>query len=89
MKKEKFEVGDVVKFKEGLRNRRLPDNQSSAIVIEVLDTPIANTEESSGSNGFNEPLDVKCSIEIDGHLEMFYYDSARLTKIAHIDLSQQ
>jgi hypothetical protein len=53
-----FAVGDLVTWKPGLRNRRLPRDGQPAVVMAVLETPITDGERESGSTYFNEPLDL-------------------------------
>lgn len=77
-KHTRFRAGQIVRWKPGLKNRRLPDDGQPAIVVEVLDTPILAREEESGSAYFREPLDIVLGIlDSDGDFVMFHYDSRR------------
>ena len=53
-----FAPGDLVTWKPGLKNRRWPSQGRPAVILEVLDTPIFDTEIDSGITYFHEPLDL-------------------------------
>jgi hypothetical protein len=78
LKKESFEVGQIVKWKRSLKNRRLPHQNQPAIVVRVLDEPIVSNDDESGSPYFLEKLDVVLGVmSKDGTFLTFYYDSSR------------
>lgn len=78
LKKEIFEVGQIVKWKKDLKNKRLPYMNQPAIVVSVLDEPIISKEEESSSPYFLETLDIILGIIIDEDTFLtFYYDSRR------------
>ncbi|WP_066375240.1 hypothetical protein [Anabaena sp. CA = ATCC 33047] len=78
LKKEAFTVGQIVKWKENLKNRRLPHKNQPAVVIAILDDPVISTEDESGSPYFLETLDIILGIIVDdGTFLTFYYDSRR------------
>jgi hypothetical protein len=60
-----FAVGDLVTWKSGLTNRRIPRYGQPAMVMEVLDPPVVDGERESGSTYFNEPLDLVLGLFID------------------------
>ncbi len=75
-----FKVGDLVKWKNGLKNRKLPKKYQPAVVVAVLDTPILNIEDNSGSPYFREPLDIVLGVvSEDGVFNTYYYDKRRFT----------
>lgn len=79
--REKFNSGDLVSWKKGLKNRTLPHDGEMAIVIEQLATPVVDNEVSSGSPFFRENLDLIAGVIHDnGDFLVFYYDSRRFTK---------
>ncbi|MFP4280762.1 MAG: hypothetical protein ACLFQI_12290 [Halochromatium sp.] len=53
-----FKPGDLVCWKPGLKNRRVPAYGTPAVVLEVLDPPIPDSERESGSAYFREPLSL-------------------------------
>lgn len=70
-----FKIGDVVTFKEGLRNRH---TSNVMVVTEVLATPVLDPTTHAGSPYFREPLDLKVSyLDDDGDLIEGYADSRR------------
>jgi hypothetical protein len=78
VRKESFEVGQIVKWKENLKNRKLPHNNQPAIVIAILDEPVISTDNQSGSPYFLETLDIILGIIVDDDSFLtFYYDSRR------------
>ena len=79
LRKESFEVGQIVKWKEGLRNRKFPFNNQPAIVVSVLEKPVISTDyNKSGSPFYLEPLDIILGIIVDdGVFLTFYHDSRR------------
>ena len=78
LKKESFEVGQIVKWKNYLKNRKLPHKNQPAIVVNILDEPITSTDNESGSPYFLEKLDIILGIMSDeGIFLTFYYDSRR------------
>jgi hypothetical protein len=76
--KHDFKKGQLVKWKKGLRNRRLPKENQPAIVMEVLGEALIQNEQDMGSTYFREPLDIVISLmDKDGTLITFHYDSRR------------
>ncbi len=77
-KSYRFKQGDLVRWKNGLKNRKLPKENQPAIVVEALKEPLENTETESGSTYFKEPLDLVLGfIAPDGVFITFYYDKRR------------
>lgn len=78
-----FTPGSVIKWKGGLKNRKMPQYGEPVIVLEVLDNPIIDTEESrAGSPYFKEPLNIKIGIIADDNSFLtFYNDSKRFEPI--------
>ncbi|MFM2061906.1 MAG: hypothetical protein RLZZ507_1576 [Cyanobacteriota bacterium] len=78
LKKDFFQVGQLVKWKETLKNRKIPYKNQPAIVVEILDEPIIINEEETGSPYFREKLDIILGILVDNNTFLtFYYDSRR------------
>lgn len=78
LRKESFEVGQIVKWKDNLKNRRFPYKNQPAIVVSILDEPIVSTEDESASPYFLERLDIILGVISDkGTFLTFYYDSRR------------
>ena len=68
--------GQIVEWKPGLQNKR---STGPFVVVEVLDPPRKNSEDSTGSPYFCEPLDVILgSVADDGDFLCFHYDSRRM-----------
>lgn len=75
---EAIEVGDLVTWKRGLKNKKYPQEGQSAKVIEVLSTPLINDKEDSGSPYFAEKLNLVLAIlDEDGELLLYHYDKRR------------
>ena len=75
-----FATGDIVVWKDGLKNKNYPEYGQPAIVLERLDTPIVNSVDDTGSTYFNERLDIALGLisrDEDDAFLVFYYDSRR------------
>ncbi len=73
-----FKPGDLVSWKPHLRNKRMPESDKPAIVVEKLSNPIYSAKEDSGSAYFREPLDLVIGvIDDDGDFIVLYNDSRR------------
>ncbi|MEA3642104.1 MAG: hypothetical protein VBE63_19505 [Lamprobacter sp.] len=77
-----FKPGDLVCWKPGLRNRRVPAYGAPAVVLEVLDQPITDGETESGSTYFREPLSLVLGLFWDrepgrGDFVAFHFDGRR------------
>lgn len=75
----KFSVGDVVRWKSGLKNKLHPAYDVPVVVFEILDEQIENPSESAGSQYFREPLDMIIGYFIDDEDEVstYHVDSRR------------
>ena len=73
--KNTFKPGDIVEWKPGMKHKR---SDGPFIVVEVLDEPIVDTENSAGSAYFREPLDLILGTFINGYFAVFHYDSRRM-----------
>ncbi|MBK1618471.1 hypothetical protein CKO42_08475 [Lamprobacter modestohalophilus] len=77
-----FKPGDLVCWKPGLKNRRVPAYGAPAVVLEVLDQPITDGETESGSTYFREPLSLVLGLFWDrdqgrGDFVAFHFDGRR------------
>ena len=76
--KNDFNVGDFVKWKSGLKNKKLPHYNQPAIIVELLDQPVYDTEKDSGSTYFREPLDIVIGLlDPDNNFLLFHCDRRR------------
>jgi len=73
-----LQPGDIVRWKEGLRNKKRPGYDEYIVVLEILSVPIISKSEGVY---FAEPLDCKLGIvDEDGDLLTFFFDSRRFEK---------
>jgi hypothetical protein len=73
-----FAKGQFVKWKPGLKNRRIPDYGEPAIVTAVLPSPIFDpSENSAASPYFQEPLTIIIGTYLDDDLVEFRVDGRR------------
>ncbi len=77
-----FVAGDLVTWKAGLKNRRLPKYGEPAVILEVLDAPVFDTEKDSGNAYFREPLSVVLGVFLDegphrGDFITWHFDARR------------
>jgi hypothetical protein len=72
-----FKKGQLVKWKSGMKNKNFPQENQPAIVIDLLDNPIYENNDSS-SPYFKEPLDIALAMtDNEGDFIVFYYDKRR------------
>ena len=79
---ETFKPGDVVIWKTGMKNRLQPKTGKPAVVMQMLDSPVRDTERDAGSAYFNEPLDMVLGIILEegkhkGDFLEWHFDSRR------------
>lgn len=73
-----FSVGDIVQWKEGLKNKIRPQYGEPCIVIEILNTPIFDNDAPIASPYFSERLDIKLGIlGENAEFFTFHYDKNR------------
>ena len=77
-----FAPGDLVAWKPGLKNRRVPRYAEPAVVVSVLDAPVFDNELESGSTYFRDPLSLVLGViwERDpgrGDFVTFHFDGRR------------
>ena len=76
-----FAVGDLVRWKPGLRNRNIPVYGAPCVVMEVLDPPLIEEGLNAGSTYFREPITLKLAIvDEDEELVFFHFDGNRFEK---------
>ncbi len=73
-----FEVGDIVQYKPGLKNKK---GDGPFIVTELLESPTFDKESPSGNCYFMEPLDIKLGEINDGDFVEYHYDSRRFEPV--------
>lgn len=77
--KNEFHVGQIVGWKEGLKNKR---SDGPMIIVEILAEPIVNASKDSGTTYFMEPLDIILGhVDADGDFVSFHYDSRRFQPV--------
>jgi hypothetical protein len=75
----KFVPGMLVEWKPGLRNKKRPLYGEPFLVVDILEQPIIDSHEDSGSPYFHEPLDLIAGLlDSDGDLMLFHLDSRRV-----------
>ncbi len=74
-----FKPGDLVVWKNTLKNKARPAVNEPAIIMQILDTPLRDqNKQDSGTPYFNEPLDLVLGlIDEDGEFAIFHYDKRR------------
>ena len=83
LKKNSFKPNQLVRWKEGLKNRNLPEYNEPAIVWEILPNPIFDNTKTvvAGSRYFREPLDIVLGVMDENGFVLYHYDSRRLEPI--------
>lgn len=77
-----FKPGDLVCWKPGLCNRRMPRYGRPAVVVEVLHEPVLDDAKDSGDAYFREPLDIVLGVFLEqgrhrGDFLTWHFDSRR------------
>lgn len=78
--KHTFKVGDLVQYKPGMESKKSAQG-GVMIVVDVLENPLINPNDDSGSPYFMEPLDIvvgEISSKKGGDFICFHLDSRRL-----------
>jgi hypothetical protein len=77
-----FKVGDVVRWKVDLKNKRNPPYGVPMVVFELLPETVLDGESGSGSQYFREPLNMIVGMYVEGSSEdsigLYHVDSRRL-----------
>lgn len=75
-KKHEFSVGDIVTWKEGLKNKL---SKGPFVVMKVLPESVLDGSRDAGSTYFREPLDIILAfVDGDGDFMMYHNDSRRI-----------
>ena len=74
-----FVVGDLVRWKEGLKDRKLPAMDEPAIVVSILAEPIRDTTNDAGTSYFRNCYDIVLGVihPESGNFVSFHYESMR------------
>lgn len=74
-----FAPGQIVRWKSGMKNRRLPTYGEPAIILEVLNPAVyPPDEDTAGSNLFREPLTLVLGVhDIGGDFLTYHFDGRR------------
>ena len=81
--RESFTKGDIVVWKDRMKNRRIPSYGEPSIVLETFDPPLIEPEESAGSQYYRERLSVRLGFfSEEGDFISFLYDGRRFRKLA-------
>lgn len=78
---EDFQQGDIVFWKDGLKNRKFPLYGQPGVVVEYFSDEKIVSDEGGGSQYFRELLNIRIGfIHEDGDFVTFYFDPHRFTK---------
>lgn len=73
-----FRPGDVVKWKSGLKDRKLPLDGEPAIVLNVSENPVFDSQNDAGSHYFREPYDIRLGVVgANGAFVIYHCNSKR------------
>jgi hypothetical protein len=83
LKKNSFKPNQLVRWKEGLKNKALPEYNQPAIIWEILSPPLFENPKShmAGSPYFHEPLDMVLGVMDEDEFVLLHYDSRRFEPI--------
>jgi hypothetical protein len=78
----KFKAGDIVRWKEFMKNKTMPEYNEPAIVLDVLTEPILDGAGDAGSTYFNQKLDLILGVITDNTFLIFYHEGSRFEPYA-------
>ena len=88
--KTTFRVGDIVRWKEGLKSRNVPEKDDVAIVTEVFPAPVFDPKcTSAGMPTFHEPLTIRIGIMLSSMFREFFFEGARLEVVDTNELTEE
>ncbi|MFH0902555.1 MAG: hypothetical protein V2A73_18145 [Pseudomonadota bacterium] len=77
-KSHQFRSGQLVKWKAGMKIKKLPAYGEPVVMVEALPQPVFDDEKDDGSPFFREPLDLPLGVtDSDGDYLVFYCDRRR------------
>ena len=77
-----FEEGDIVVWKDSLKNKSFPQYGQPAIVLNILEEPFFNDKQTPENHIFKEPHDLLLGIIMDNNEYLtLYFDSRRFKNI--------
>ena len=81
--KYSFKPNQLVRWKQGLKNKDLPEYNQPAIVWEILPKARFDNAKAHGAASpyFNEPLDIVLGVMDENAFILLHYDSRRLEPI--------
>jgi hypothetical protein len=81
--KHVFKPKQLVRWKQGLKNKGLPEYNEPVIVWEILSEPRYDNSEGPGTPYFYEPLDIVLAVlDEDEDFVLFHYDSRRFEPVS-------
>jgi hypothetical protein len=82
MRRQKFQPGQLVRWKPELKNRKYPAYGECGVVVSVLPEPVMDAGNDSGSPYYREPLDIVLGfVDGDGDFITYHFDSRRFAPI--------
>lgn len=76
--KHDFKEGDIVCWKEGMKDRKLPKEGEPAVVVRKLEKQVFDVTQEGGSQYFNEPFDIVLGlIDSDGDFATYHFNSQK------------
>lgn len=90
-RERELEVGDPVRWKKGLANKKRPKADEPAVVVETLYERRKSFDPTLNANTqyFREPLDIKIAfVDKDGEFMIYHYDSRRFELVDDKDLQK-
>ena len=88
--KTEFRVGDIVRWKMGLKSRSVPGSDDVAIVTEVFPEPVFDPKSTSaGAPTFREPLTIRIGVLLSNMFREFFFEGARLEVVDSNELTEE
>ncbi len=88
--RHRFEPGELVRWKPGFMNRVVPSEQSMAVVLDTLETPVFSDHIEATSTYFREPLNLVLGVLDEDSFDILHVDGARFRPVrAHAAVSEE
>jgi hypothetical protein len=78
--KTSFKKGDLVTWKDGLRDRLHPEPGWPAIVLDIFIDPIIDPVQDTQSPTFRREFDLLCGVVVGGVMYTYFFESRRMRK---------
>jgi hypothetical protein len=77
-----FRPGDLVRWQPGMKDLKWPQYGESAVMVEVLDPPLLDDEQSAGTPYFRMPLTLVLGVHHKDGFHCWHFDGRRFELVS-------